>query len=802
MSQDKQRIEPAAPCNAACPQGTDIRAVLTAISEVNRLGRARDEVFEEAWRILTRTNPLPAVCGRVCPHLCETACNRCDADCSVAINDIERFLGDWAISHDLKHLKEAEASRLEKIAVIGSGPAGLACAFHLARRGYKVTVFEALPEAGGMLRYGIPAYRLPREVIDAEVDKILELDVELSTGIVVGEDIDYDEIQSEYDAIFIGIGAQSSVKLYCPGEESINVLSGIKFLQQINRGEFPELGVEVAVIGGGDTAIDSARVARRLGSNVNILYRRTRKEMPANNEEIEEALDEGVKIRFLVGPKEIVTCSDRTVTVVGQRMELGKPDDSGRRRPVPIPGDEFSLEVNSVIVAVSQMPDWFGAIELQTSHGWIDVDEWGVTEDEKTFAGGDIKGLGLVTDALAHGTRAAEAIHAKFQQIALPAEPEREVVTSDQIDFNNINPIPRSKAGKLSTEQRLKNLWAEIKTTLPEDDVIAEANRCISCGSSFTRKKTTPLLVLRRFTQLGIGTLLFNSYFAVGSTRQIYDGVFRNICVPGLNCHACPTAIMGCPIGMLQFFAATHKFPWFLIGFLAVIGLISGRFTCGWLCPFGFFQDITHAFKRFKVRIPKQLNYLKYVVLVSLVIIIPYFTYEHWFSKLCPCGALIGAIPWAIWNPNDPTFGAAYIAPLDIGTMFWIKMWILGIFLVLFLFIKRPFCRTICPLGATYAIFNKVSLVSLEVKDSCTDCGRCRELCPMDLNFKTEINTENCIKCLDCTQCEHVKFNWNMPWRSKSRATDEFDIAPVEIKEMATVKNDNENHERTNHKKK
>jgi NADPH-dependent glutamate synthase beta subunit-like oxidoreductase len=785
-----------APCIIGCPQGNDIRGVLTTINHAEEHGLSREESIEKAWRIFTKTNPLPAICGRVCPHPCETECNRSEKDGSLSINEVERFVGDWAISHELKHEKLTEEILPEKIAVIGSGPAGLACAYHLARRGYQVTIFEAMSETGGMLRYGIPAYRLPRDVIDAEIKKIADLGVEIHTNITVGKDIAYEIIDSEYDVVFLAPGAHSGVKLYCSGEDADNVFSGVEFLNKVNRDEKVELGSEVVVVGGGNTAIDAARAARRSGANVTVLYRRTRKEMPASDEEVEEAIDEGIDVQYLVAPQEITTENGKVTGVKVQRMELGEPDESGRRRPVPIPGDEFQINATSVIAAVSQVTKWNYSGEIQDNRGWIQTDEWGITSQGKIFAGGDITGLGLVTEALARGTRAAKAIHARFLKEELPAVDTRPVITSENIILEKIDPASRNEGSKLLPEERLKEIWAEVKSSLPEKQFIDESNRCMSCGSNFDKKKITPLLLLRRFTQFGIGTLLFNSYFAVINTQKIYAGPFRNICVPGLNCHACPTATMGCPIGMMQHFAATHKFPWFLIGFLAIIGLISGRFTCGWLCPFGFVQDMMNWFKRFRIPIPKLLNYFKYVVFVVLVIIIPYFTYEHWFSKLCPCGALIAAIPWAIWNPNDPTFGSPYISALDIGSMYWIKIWILAICLMAFIFIKRPFCRTICPLGATYALFNKVSLVSLRVKDSCVDCGRCRELCPMDLYFKTEINTENCIKCMDCTQCEHVEFAWNLPWKgnelvNSSPAIEATDIAGMAAAKLAQTNRDN-----------
>jgi len=280
-------------------------------------------------------------------------------------------------------------------------------------------------------------------------------------------------------------------------------------------------------------------------------------------------------------------------------------------------------------------------------------------------------------------------------------------------------------------------------------------------------KKITPLLIARRVTQLGVGTLLFNSYFKVFESKQIYDGPLKQGCVPGLNCHACPTALMGCPIGMMQYFAANHRFPFYLIGFLAIIGLLSGRFTCGWLCPWGLLQDVMRFFRSIRVKIPKLLNYGKYATLLVLVLIIPYITHQHWFSKLCPMGGLIAGIPWVVWNPTDPVFETSVVDPESIGSFFWIKMAILGAFLGLFLFIKRPFCRTICPLGAIYAFFNRVSLVSFKVKASCNECGKCSDLCPMDLDVQTELNSENCIKCFDCTQCKHVEYEWNWPWQNK-----------------------------------
>ncbi|MFH0766326.1 MAG: 4Fe-4S binding protein [Calditrichota bacterium] len=297
-------------------------------------------------------------------------------------------------------------------------------------------------------------------------------------------------------------------------------------------------------------------------------------------------------------------------------------------------------------------------------------------------------------------------------------------------------------------------------------------------------KKATFLLILRRISQFGIGTILFQSYLGVFETKQVYAGPLKQGCVPGLTCHACPTSYAGCPIGLIQHFAAIHRFPFLLIGVLGLIGLIAGRFVCGWLCPWGLLQDVMFVFKRIRVKIPLWLDYFKYATLVGLVFIIPYYTHQHWFSKLCPVGGLIAGIPWTVWNPDDPVFEAAVVDPASIGTMFFIKMTILGFFLVIFLFIKRPFCRTVCPLGATYGLFNKVSLVSLKVRTSCPECGQCSDLCPMDLCVNEDFNSDNCIRCLDCLQCKHVDFYWNLPWKSREKPEGKQVVTafPVECK--------------------
>ena len=478
------QIEKLAPCMNGCPQGTNIRDLMVKMAQAEKQEKPREVAFKEAWELLTENNPLPAVCGRVCPHPCEDACNRKEKDGAVAVNNVERFIGDWGIKHGYKLHKAAE-NYPEKIAVIGAGPAGLTAAYHLAKRGYKVTIFEAFPKVGGMLRYGIPEYRLPRKTIDAEAQNIFDLGVDLKLNTAVGKDIPYEHLRKDYDAIFVGIGAHGGKKLRAPGEDAPNVFSGVEYLRLVNCGEPPDIGDKVVVVGGGDTAIDAARVALRLGAKVTLLYRRTRNEMPAIEEEIVGAEEEGIEFHFLAAPIELIQKGGKAVEMRCQQMELGEPDESGRRRPVPIEGEEFTIPVTAVIAAISQEPDWGGLDHLHEGRDWVKVDEMGKTQHDKTFAGGDVLDLGLVTIAIYQGRRAAETIHNQLRGIEPKQAEKRQIISAEKILFDWYEKSGRHEERKIPVEDRLKDPWAEIASTLPEDDVIAEAKRCMSCGLCF-----------------------------------------------------------------------------------------------------------------------------------------------------------------------------------------------------------------------------------------------------------------------------------------------------------------------------
>ena len=480
-------VESMPPCMDGCPNHNAIREMLMTISKAKDLEKTYEQAFEQAFYIFLETTPFPSVCGRVCPHPCESGCNRKAKEGAVGINSVERFIGDFGLERGLKPTRLVGEARSEKIAVVGSGPGGLTAAYQLARRGYPVTVFEAFPKPGGMLRYGIPDYRLPSDILDAEINRILELGVELRLNTAVGTEVSLDELRKEYKAIFVALGAHHGIELRIQGEDAPNVFTGTDFLHRVNCGEKVDVGDKVLVIGGGDTAIDAARVSRRLGADVAIVYRRTRTEMPAIDEEIEGADLEGVKIDYLAAPIEIYTENGRAVGMKCQRMELGEPDSSGRRRPVPIEGDTFDMEFTCLIAAVSQAPDFAGFDSLIEGKDWIKVDEKFKTKLDGVYSGGDNINLGLAIDAIAHGNAAAVAIHEMIAgaEAAPAASPKLGVVRAERMQLGYYKEAPRLARREVPVEQRLKDMIAEIVSTFTTEEAVQEAQRCMSCGKCF-----------------------------------------------------------------------------------------------------------------------------------------------------------------------------------------------------------------------------------------------------------------------------------------------------------------------------
>jgi NADPH-dependent glutamate synthase beta subunit-like oxidoreductase len=464
------------PCTHSCPAGNDIRGFLRVLAD------SKD--YEAAWHILTRTNPLPSTCGRVCPHPCEGGCNRRDFDEPLAINSAERAVGDFGLKNNLAH-KKLVAGRKEKIAVVGSGPAGLSCAFHLAKRGFQVKIFESAGEPGGMMRYGIPPYRLPNYILRQEIEKILNLGIELECNVQVGVNLALDQLSREYDAVFLGPGAQKGLAIDLPGKSAESVYTGVDFLKQVNSGKWMEIGKDVVVIGGGNTAMDCARVAKRLGANVSVVYRRTRVEMPAITAEIDEAMEERILFRYHTNPVKLIADEGRVVGLLCVQMELKEPDASGRARPVPIAGSESFIPADTVIMATGQAVDYDG-LDVQTvDNQWMHTNENLMTSMDGVFAGGDaVSGLETVSLAIGQGTRAASAIEDyidgnRESQLAQPP-----VIFSRDLNTYYYDKQKRFEKEAESIHMRLKN-FREVYPAIDPEAIIEEAGRCFSCGLCF-----------------------------------------------------------------------------------------------------------------------------------------------------------------------------------------------------------------------------------------------------------------------------------------------------------------------------
>ncbi len=484
------------PCNAACPAGNDIVGFIQKITQ---------DDFEGAWHLIREENPFPGICGRVCFHPCETKCNRGSYDEPIAIHALERFAGDFASQLPHKVEKISPQGR-GKIAVIGSGPAGMSCAYHLAKLHYNVTVFESFPQTGGVLRMGIPSYRLPRDVLDREISNIEALGVEIRTGVPIGEKTKIEELK-DYQAIFIATGAHRSRGLNIPGEKGRGTFSGLDLLKKINLDGKVKIGEKVAIIGGGNTAIDVARSVIRLGKKATILYRRSKEEMPAFEEEIAEALEEGVKMRYLVNPIRIQP-KDSLKRLECLRMKLGEKDESGRRRPVPVPNSNFFMEADTVIVAAGE--------EIETSflpkgvgkrEGIVLTQIDGRTDVEGIFAGGDLaSNQRTVAHAIGSGKKAAMAIDCyvkgndseeAIRQILIgdgpslsifrylhPGERPRNphVVTFEELNMDYFELAKRQRQSKRLPKVRIKE-FAEVTSDLTENAGLREAERCFSCGT-------------------------------------------------------------------------------------------------------------------------------------------------------------------------------------------------------------------------------------------------------------------------------------------------------------------------------
>ncbi len=474
-----------APCVRRCPAHIDIQKYIYHVDAGN---------FREALETIKESNPLPAVCGRVCPHPCESDCRRNAVDGAVNINGIKRFVADWDRRQLNAYQPECAPDTNFRVAVIGAGPAGLTAAWFLRRAGHRVSIFEMQEAAGGMLRWGIPNYRLPAEELDAEIQSILDLGIDVHYGSKLGRDFTMASLkESGFDAVFAGLGAQKATPIGVEGEELPGVVSGLDFLAALARGEKPETGDRVIVLGGGNTAMDAARSAVRLGvRDVVVAYRRTRREMPAQAAEIEEALEEGVDIRYLTAPLAIGK-EGSLLRLTCTKMELGEPDKSGRRRPVPVPGSEFTLLATMIISAIGQAVDGacLGSERLLDRWGNVQCDPATMQTDIPwIFSGGDcVTGPDIAIAAIAAGKKAAESIDRYLRQGAVPPSSEPYSCTKgDWRDipadaFAGVRPVRRSEIPVRSPEDR-KTTFAESTRTWDAETAMKEASRCLLCGCS------------------------------------------------------------------------------------------------------------------------------------------------------------------------------------------------------------------------------------------------------------------------------------------------------------------------------
>ncbi len=519
------------PCQAACPLHMEIREYVDLVAQ----GR-----IMEALQVIRDGNPFPSVCAHVCTHPCEDACRRGQVDKPISIRALKRFAVEFGGDRMIQ--AQAKTIYLDKVAIVGSGPAGLACAYYLRKLGYPVTIFESHSEVGGMLRVGIPQYRLPREVLDIEAQRLTQMGIEIRTNTrVVSLDLLFD---MGYKAVFITIGAHQSLRMGIEGEDSLGVIDGANFLREVNLGLKPSLGERVGVVGGGNVAIDTARTALRLGAHkVSILYRRSRAEMPADPVEIEQALEEGIEIMFLVAPTKMKR-EDGRLSVTCIRMELGEPDARGRRQPVPIKDSEFEMGFDALITAIGQAPQTPEDFRLRIGRGsTIQVDPVTLTTNRAgVFAGGDaVTGPATVTQALAAGRLAAFRIDDYLQHRYPFASKESRVSLAGDLLPKTVEMI--RKTGRLEPpilppEARLEG-FQPVELVYDWEAAVNEARRCLRCGLGaeiLAQDKCATCLTCLRVCPYHV------PYLDSSGTIQI----------PADQCQACGVCVAECPAEVIM----------------------------------------------------------------------------------------------------------------------------------------------------------------------------------------------------------------------------------------------------------
>lgn len=539
-------------CQHRCPAHMDVPGYIRLIQE----GK-----YRESYELMKETNPFPAVCGYICPHPCESRCKRGDFDRPVAIDALKRFVTDYIYKNKISVSSPKIKQKEEKVAIIGAGPAGLTAANDLAGMGYKVTVFEKESQVGGMMMWAIPSYRLPRDQIMFDVSHILERGVDIRTNTPIGSPgkTISDLFKEGYKSVFIAVGAQKGKRLEIPGEDGTKgVVDCLEFLKNVNDGDTRSPGKKVVVIGGGNSAIDAARTAHRLGPEVYIVYRRTREEMPALPWEVEEADHEGIQFHFLAAPVRVLTENGKVKALECIKMRLGKPDNSGRRRPEPVPNSEFTIETDCIITAISQESD---LKFLGDDHG-LDVTKWGtlavsdtlMTNKKGIFAGGDVTlGPSTVIECIAQGHVAAKAIDRfiRGEEVQEPKKKAWVTLLDNEFDLReeNYDAVPRQQMQMLPVEDR-EGTFNLVELGLTEAQAKIEALRCLKCDLNVNVETNECVLCGRCSMVCPVGALKQVDAYDENKGYQPFiskDGIvikYTDKCIRCGNCKDCPVSVI------------------------------------------------------------------------------------------------------------------------------------------------------------------------------------------------------------------------------------------------------------------